>query len=276
MRGAPCTLDDLRAAPEAFIASTMREVMPIAAIDDSSCPSAPGPVTPRPRRRSAAHRATSCGRSVRSGATAVARRTGSDVPGRWLTPPHALPISAASGPILRHADDDACLAPSSATGRSSSRRRPSRRRCASATRRCSSTPASTTTTSSRAVFFDELGAAAPEHQLELGGGSNTRADRRACSRRSSRCCAEPSARRGARLRRHELDARRRAGRRPGRHPGRARRGRHALVRPRDAGGAQPRAHRPRLRPAAVLDRDRGREPRAARASRGERRRWSAT
>jgi branched-chain amino acid aminotransferase len=40
-----CTLDDLRAAEEAFIASTVREVMPISVIDDIELPSAPGPVT---------------------------------------------------------------------------------------------------------------------------------------------------------------------------------------------------------------------------------------
>ncbi len=42
---AVCTLDDLRAAEEAFIASTVREVMPIAAIDGVELPAAPGPVT---------------------------------------------------------------------------------------------------------------------------------------------------------------------------------------------------------------------------------------
>jgi branched-chain amino acid aminotransferase len=42
-----CTLDDVRAAEEAFIASTVREVMPITAIDDRSLPAAPGPVTER-------------------------------------------------------------------------------------------------------------------------------------------------------------------------------------------------------------------------------------
>ncbi len=41
----PCTLDAVRAAEEAFIASTVREVMPIAAIDDYALPAAPGPVT---------------------------------------------------------------------------------------------------------------------------------------------------------------------------------------------------------------------------------------
>ena len=42
---APCTLDDVRAADEAFIASSVREVMPIAAVDEIELPQAPGPVT---------------------------------------------------------------------------------------------------------------------------------------------------------------------------------------------------------------------------------------
>ena len=41
----PCTLADLQGAQEAFIASTVREVMPIASIDDLKLPAAPGPVT---------------------------------------------------------------------------------------------------------------------------------------------------------------------------------------------------------------------------------------
>jgi len=40
-----CTLDSLAVAEEAFIASTVREVLPIAAVDDVTLPSAPGPVT---------------------------------------------------------------------------------------------------------------------------------------------------------------------------------------------------------------------------------------
>jgi branched-chain amino acid aminotransferase len=48
---AACTLDDLRGAEEAFIASTVREVMPIAAIDDVQLPAAPGPVTEDARER---------------------------------------------------------------------------------------------------------------------------------------------------------------------------------------------------------------------------------
>jgi branched-chain amino acid aminotransferase len=41
----PCTLDDVAAADEAFIASTVREVMPIAVVDAIELPAAPGPVT---------------------------------------------------------------------------------------------------------------------------------------------------------------------------------------------------------------------------------------
>lgn len=44
-REAVCTLDDVRAADEAFIASTVREVMPIASVDEIELPAAPGPVT---------------------------------------------------------------------------------------------------------------------------------------------------------------------------------------------------------------------------------------
>jgi branched-chain amino acid aminotransferase len=41
----PCTLDDVRAAEEAFIASSVREVMPIACVDDIVLPHTPGPVS---------------------------------------------------------------------------------------------------------------------------------------------------------------------------------------------------------------------------------------
>src|SRR3954467_11238178 len=46
-----CTMDDVRGAEEAFIASSVREVMPIAAVDDIELPSAPGPVTREARDR---------------------------------------------------------------------------------------------------------------------------------------------------------------------------------------------------------------------------------
>jgi branched-chain amino acid aminotransferase len=47
----PCTLDDIAGAEEAFIASTVRVVMPIAAVDDIALPAAPGPVTQDARER---------------------------------------------------------------------------------------------------------------------------------------------------------------------------------------------------------------------------------
>jgi branched-chain amino acid aminotransferase len=50
-REAPCTLDDIAAADEAFIASTVREVMPIAVVDEIELPAAPGPVTLRAGER---------------------------------------------------------------------------------------------------------------------------------------------------------------------------------------------------------------------------------
>jgi branched-chain amino acid aminotransferase len=48
---AVCTLDDVAAAEEAFIASTVREVMPIAAVGEHELPAAPGPVTLDARER---------------------------------------------------------------------------------------------------------------------------------------------------------------------------------------------------------------------------------
>lgn len=42
-----CTLDTLHGAQEAFLASSVREVQPVAAIDDLELPAAPGPVTLR-------------------------------------------------------------------------------------------------------------------------------------------------------------------------------------------------------------------------------------
>jgi branched-chain amino acid aminotransferase len=46
-----CTLDDLAGADEAFIASTVRVVMPITAVDDIALPAAPGPVSLDARER---------------------------------------------------------------------------------------------------------------------------------------------------------------------------------------------------------------------------------
>ena len=44
-REEPCTLEDLGAAEEAFMASSVREILPIASVDDLALPAAPGPVT---------------------------------------------------------------------------------------------------------------------------------------------------------------------------------------------------------------------------------------
>jgi branched-chain amino acid aminotransferase len=45
----PCALEDVHAAVAAFLASSVREVQPVAAIDDLRLPAAPGPVTERAR-----------------------------------------------------------------------------------------------------------------------------------------------------------------------------------------------------------------------------------
>jgi branched-chain amino acid aminotransferase len=54
-REAVCTMDDVRSAEEAFIASTVREVTPIAAVDDIQLPAAPGPVTEAAHAQFARH-----------------------------------------------------------------------------------------------------------------------------------------------------------------------------------------------------------------------------
>jgi branched-chain amino acid aminotransferase len=45
----PCALEDVAAAEEAFMASSVREILPIAAIDELTLPAPPGPVTLRAR-----------------------------------------------------------------------------------------------------------------------------------------------------------------------------------------------------------------------------------
>jgi branched-chain amino acid aminotransferase len=47
----PCTLDDARGADEAFIASSVREVTPIAAIDEVTFPTTPGRITQNAEER---------------------------------------------------------------------------------------------------------------------------------------------------------------------------------------------------------------------------------
>jgi branched-chain amino acid aminotransferase len=46
----PCTLEDAYAAEEAFLASSIREIVPISALDDGALPAAPGEVTLRAQR----------------------------------------------------------------------------------------------------------------------------------------------------------------------------------------------------------------------------------
>ena len=54
VREAPCTLEDLRRAEEAFLASTVREVLPVAAVDDVVMPATPGQLTREASARLAA------------------------------------------------------------------------------------------------------------------------------------------------------------------------------------------------------------------------------
>ena len=135
-----------------------------------------------------------------------------------------------------------------------------------------------------AIFVRELGIPPPERELGIGGGSNAQQTARMLEALAP-LIAERRARRGARLRRHQLDARRRARRGAGAGAGRARRGGHALVRPRDAGGAQPRPDRPRRRdlllcPSQVAAANLRREgvvgPRRGRRRRDGRRRASSS
>ena len=119
------------------------------------------------------------------------------------------------------------------------------------------------------IFVTELGVPRPERELGIHGGTNTEQTARMLAALGP-LVAERAPRRRPRLRRHELDAGRRAGRRAGARAGRPRGGRHALVRSRDARGAQPRAHRPSLRRAAVPLADGGRQPRARARRRADR------
>jgi branched-chain amino acid aminotransferase len=67
VREAPCTMDDVRAAEEAFLASTVREVHPVGAVDDIELPAAPGPVTQDALRRTQALIETELGATPASG-----------------------------------------------------------------------------------------------------------------------------------------------------------------------------------------------------------------
>ena len=165
-----CTLDDVRAAEEAFIASTVREVMPIVAVGEIELPAAPGPVTREAARRVA--RARRAG--ARGGRAFHVKRVLTVIGNR----PQFIKAAAVSGPLRAVADevlvhtgqhyDDALSQ----------------------------------------VFFDELELPRPEHQLDLGGGTNTeqtarmlaalgpllarRATRRSCSSTATRTRRSPA------------------------------------------------------------------------------------
>ena len=124
------------------------------------------------------------------------------------------------------------------------------------------------------VFFDELGIPAPDRELGAGSGSNTEQTARILA------ALEPVL---AELRpqlvlvygdTNSTLAGALAAAQAGIPVGHVEAG-HALVRPHDARGAQPRAHRPRQRPAALLDPDRDGQPRP-RGRRAGRRTSSAT
>ena len=226
----------------------------------SSCRRRPGPVTRD------AHAALPAPRRARAGA----RRRPSAAPARGAAAPpvcqldvpehvaggaeHALYGSANAGQTSDAIVSYAAIrrvtcgfSPSSGTGRSSSRRPRSPHRLREVADEVLVHTGQHYDDELSQVFFDELGLPRARAPARPRRRLATPRRRRACWPRSSRCWPSERARRGARLRRHELDAGGRAGRRAGADPGRARRGGHALVRPRDAGGAQPRADRPRRR-----------------------------
>ena len=107
------------------------------------------------------------------------------------------------------------------------------------------------------VFFASSASPRPDRELGIGGGTNTSQTARMLAALEP-LLAEAATRRGARLRRHQLDARGRARGGAGARARRARRGGHALVRPHDARGAQPGAHRPPRRAACCAPRRRRR------------------
>ena len=167
----PCTLDDLRGADEAFLASTTREVQPIAADRRSRASPAAGHRPSVAAARLARRGFAPSSRRADEGPTVVGNR------------PQFIKAAAVSRPLRRaheevlvhtgqHFDDELS-----------------------------------------AVFFDELGLPAPDRR-SASREARTRRRPRACWPRSSRC-SRRSRRSGARLRRYELDARRRARRRPG-------------------------------------------------------------
>ena len=116
----------------------------------------------------------------------------------------------------------------------------------------------------------------PELELRLGGGTNTEQTARMLGALGD--AAAPTSAPDAVLVYGDTNSTLAggAGRGAGADPRRPRRGRHALLRPRDARGAQPRPHRPRLRPAARARRRRAVDNLAREGGRRARARSSAT
>ncbi len=122
------------------------------------------------------------------------------------------------------------------------------------------------------MFFSELGLPAPDRELGIALGSNTSQTARMLTALEP-LLGETCPGRRARLRRHQLDARRGAGGGPGRGPGRPCRGGDAVVRSLDAGGAQSGPDRSRQHAAAVLLAGCGRQPRPRGRGWSGRARW---
>ena len=159
------------------------------------------------------------------------------------------------------AEPPARSSPSSATGRSSSRRPPSPATCARLVRGdARATPASTTTASSRELFFEELELprARPRARRRLRPHARRPAATMSRARAGARAPSAPTRSSSTATRTRRSAAALVAAKLPG--PGRPRRGRPALLRPRDAGGGQPGRRRPPRRPPALLDRGGDREP----------------
>ena len=190
VREQPCTMDDLRAASEAFLASTTRETQSIAAIEDFELP-----YGERTRAVGAdAAAADRPGAGSRLIVTVIGNR------------PQFVKAAAVSR-RLRERFDEVIVHTGQHYDDELSR-----------------------------IFFEELGVPAPAHELDAGGGSNTAQTARILAalepvlseleRSWCSCTATPTRRSRARWRR------------AGRPAGGPRRGRHAVLRPRDARGAE--------------------------------------
>ncbi len=109
------------------------------------------------------------------------------------------------------------------------------------------------------VFFDDLAIPRPDVDLGIGSGGHG-AQTGAMLAAMEPVLQQQQPGLGAGLRRHQLDARRRARGGEAAPARRAPRGRAALVQPADARGAQPGADRPRGRPVPGADRGRDAAP----------------